>query len=633
MLENINSPDDLKSLRIEDLEKLAKEIRDVIIERVSINGGHLASNLGVVELAIALHYVFKSPEDKIIWDVGHQSYPHKLLTGRYKDFHTLRKFKGISGFPKRSESPHDIFGTGHSSTSISAAAGIIEGRDLKNSKFNVIAVIGDGALTSGLAFEGLNYIGHVKKNLIVVLNDNEMAISANVGALSNYLSKILTSTFLKKFKRDTKAFIEGIPKIGESFAKLAAKAEGSIKSFFLPGGLFEDLGFNYVGPLDGHDLHLLIETFKNLKDSFEPIFLHVVTKKGKGYAYSEQDPSIYHGIGPFKVETGIGNITKKSINENDNLTTISYSELFGKTLTELAATNEKIIAITAAMKEGTGLSLFADKFPDRFFDVGIAEPHAVTFAAGLATEGFKPVVAIYSTFLQRAYDQIIHDVCLQKLPVIFAIDRGGIVGEDGATHQGIFDLSFLRVIPNLIIMSPKDGIELIAMLRFAIEQDRPVAIRYPRENVTFSIKGQSYPKIELGKAEVIKDGKDLAIIAIGSTVNPSFLVAKKCMENSIDIAVINARFIKPLDEKIIANLIEQGIKKIITIEENILAGGLGAAVLETLNDMQKNNLLVKRLGIKDSFIEHGSQHILRKELGLDVGGIYKEIIDFFHQKA
>lgn len=633
LIEEIDSPKKLKSLKAEQLKKLAEEMRKIIIHRVSINGGHLASNLGVVELTIALHYVFDSPMDKIIWDVGHQSYPHKLLTGRYKDFHTLRKFGGLSGFPKISESPHDIFGTGHSSTSISAAAGIIEARDLRRDKFNVIAVIGDGAMTSGLAFEGLNYIGHVKKNLIVILNDNEMSISPNVGALSNYLSKILTGSFFKRFKRDTKALIEGIPRIGESVAKIAEKAEGSIKGFFLPGGLFEDLGLNYAGPIDGHDILLMIETLKNLKDSNEPVLVHIVTKKGKGYKYSEIDPCIYHGIGPFKVETGIDNIkgSDTSIAELTNVN-ISYSELFGKALTELALNDKRIVAITAAMKEGTGLSSFADKFPDRFYDVGIAEPHAVTFAAGLATQGIKPVVAIYSTFLQRAYDQIIHDVCLQNLPVIFAIDRGGIVGEDGATHQGLFDLSFLRAIPNLIIMSPKDGNEMIEMLRFAINLNGPVAIRYPRGNICCAFNTEEFSKVELGKSEIIHQGSHSAIIAIGNSVYPSLIAAKRFAEKSIDIAVINARFLKPIDKDLLISL-TQKFKKLITVEENVLAGGFGSAVLEALSKAKITDVLVKRIGIDDVFIEHGSQRTLRKKFYLDEEGIYNEINEFLGLNA
>lgn len=629
LIEEISSPDKLKSLKIDQLKKLAEELREIIIQRVSINGGHLASNLGVVELTIALHYVFNSPIDKIVWDVGHQSYPHKLLTGRYHDFKTLRKFGGISGFPRISESPHDIFGTGHSSTSISAASGIIGARDLKKEKFNVIAVIGDGALTSGLAFEGLNYAGHIKKNLIVILNDNEMSISRNVGALSNYLSRILTGSFFKKFKRDTKAIIEGIPKIGESVAKIAEKAEGSIKGFFLPGGLFEDLGFNYVGPIDGHDIPLLIEALRNLKDISEPTLVHIVTKKGKGYKYSEVDPCIYHGIGPFKIDIGICGDSKEipeTLKELKNFC-LPYSELFGRSLVELAAEDKRVVAITAAMKEGTGLSIFAQKFPDRFYDVGIAEPHAVTFAAAMATQGIKPVVAIYSSFLQRAYDQIIHDVCLQNLPVIFAIDRGGIVGEDGATHHGLFDLSFLRNIPNLVIMSPKDGSEMVDMLSFALKHNGPIAIRYPRGSVCWEFNPEKQNIIELGKAEILTEGDDAAIIAIGNTVFPTLKAARMLANNSINVTVINARFLKPLDKDLIC-LLFQRIKRFITVEENVLAGGFGSSVIEALNEARIMGVLVKRIGINDVFVEHGSQRTLRKNFGLDEDGIYNAALEF-----
>ncbi len=651
LIENIKSPQDLKSLKAEDLNVLAEELRNIIIERVSINGGHLASNLGVVELTIALHYVFNSPEDKIVWDVGHQSYSHKLLTGRYKDFHTLRKHKGISGFPKISESPHDVFGTGHSSTSISAALGILEARDIiKKSQISnlksqipnkVIAVIGDGALTSGLAFEGLNHAGHLKKDLIVILNDNEMSISHNVGALSNYLNKVLTGTFYKKFKKETKAFLEGIPKIGETVAKIAQKAEGSMKGFFLPGGLFEDLGFNYLGPIDGHDIPLLIETFNSIKDANEPTLIHIVTKKGKGYKFSEDDPCIYHGVGPFEADTGIQKDSNKSAvasnelkesNSKDSLlvtrhSLLSYSDVFGNALMEIAESDKRVVAITAAMKEGTGLAVFAERFPERFYDVGIAEPHAVTFAAGLAVQGLKPVVAIYSTFLQRAYDEIIHDVCLQNLPVVFAIDRAGIVGEDGATHQGLFDISFLRHIPNPLFMAPKDGQELKDMLKFAVQYNGPSFIRYPRGKIQKPEDRTQGTEIKIGKAEVLMEGDDVAIIAVGNAVNPSLKAAEMLKGDGINACVVNARFIKPLDEELIISMSER-IKRIITVEENVLAGGFGSAVLECLDKAGLNDVAIKRIGIDDRFIEHGSQEILRKKYGLDEDGIYKTALAF-----
>ena len=612
-IENIKSPADIKTLSSAELKDLAEELREIIIERVSINGGHLASNLGVVELTLALHYIFDSPSDKIVWDVGHQSYTHKLLTGRFEKFPTIRKHKGISGFPKIDESIHDSFGTGHSSTSISAALGIITARDKKKEKFKVIAVIGDGALTAGIAFEGLNHAGHLKKDLIVVLNDNEMSISPNVGALSAYLNRILTGDLYQKFKKETKSFIESIPKLGGPFSKVAKKAEETLKGLFLPGILFEELGFNYIGPIDGHNIELLIETFKKVKNADAPTLVHVITKKGKGYEFSEKDPCIFHGVGPFEVETG-DPISNKKIP--------SYSEIFGQVLTLLAGHDERIIAISAAMREGTGLECFAEKYPDRFYDVGIAEPHAVTFAAGLASQGLRPVVAVYSTFLQRGYDEIIHDVCLQNLPVVFAIDRAGIVGEDGPTHQGVFDISYLRHIPNLVVMAPKDEHELKDMLEFSLKYNGPSAIRYPRgrvHNAGFKIQDSN---IELGKAEILKEGEDIALIAIGNTVYPALNAAALLEKDGVKAAVINARFVKPMDKGLIFSMASR-IKRVVTIEENLLAGGFGSAVLEYLNSVDIHDVKIKTLGIPDEFVEQGSQAILRKKYGLDEEGIYQ----------
>ncbi len=621
-LELIKSPSDIKKLSFPELKKLAEEMRQEIVYRVSKNGGHLASNLGVVELSIAIHYVFNSPVDKIIWDVGHQSYPHKLITGRYERFSDLRKYKGISGFPKREESEHDAFGTGHSSTSISAAMGIIEGRDKNKQDFKVIAVIGDGAMTAGLALEGLNNAGDLKKDLIVVLNDNEMSISPNVGALSAYLNRILTGERFQKFKKETKAFLESIPRLGDKAAKIAQKTEEMLKGLFLPGILFEELGFNYVGPIDGHNVELLIDTFKRIKTSLSPVLIHVITKKGKGYEFSEKDPSMFHGIGPFKLETGLP-IT------GDGL---AYSEVFGETLTELAKRDDKIIAITAAMKEGTGLEHFAKKYPERFYDVGIAEPHAVTFAAGLATRGLKPVVAIYSTFLQRSYDEIVHDVCLQNLHVVFAIDRAGIVGEDGPTHNGTFDLSYLRHIPNLIVMSPKDDIEFKYMLELALNHDGPIAIRYPRGKVKSLISPpSSLIPFNIGKAEILREGKDVALIALGNTVHPSIQAAERLMKEGISAMVVNARFIKPLDHNLISS-VALTVPRIITIEENALQGGFGSAVIEFLNEVEVNNVKVRRLGIPDVFIEQGQQNELRRIYGLDEKGIYLSVLSFLKEQ-
>jgi 1-deoxy-D-xylulose-5-phosphate synthase len=614
LIKNIESPADLKKLTQEELPLLAEELRDIIIEQVSCEGGHLASNLGVVELTIALHYVFNTPLDKIVWDVGHQSYAHKLLTGRFKKFATLRKYRGLSGFPKMEESPFDAFGTGHSSTSISAALGIAEARDKRGERFKVIPVIGDGALTSGLAFEGLNNAGQLKKDLLVILNDNEMSISKNVGALSAYLNRILTGEAFQKLKKETKSFLEHIPKLGAPVSKMAQRAEETIKGLFLPGILFEELGFTYIGPIDGHDIDLLIETFSRVRQLNEPVLLHVITKKGRGYKFSEKDPCVFHGIGPFDLDTGT---------VSSDPTTPTYSEVFGKALTALAQEDIRLVAISAAMREGTGLDIFSEKFPERFYDVGIAEPHAVTFAAGLASHGLRPVVAIYSTFLQRAYDEIIHDVCLQNLPVIFAIDRSGIVGEDGATHQGVFDISYLRHIPNLLVMSPKDAPELRGMLRLALHHDGPSAIRYPRGRVKQPI-GYSAKEaaVTMGKGELLSQGDDIALIAIGNAVSPAFKAAEMLRKEGISPCVINARFIKPLDEELILSTASR-VKRIVTVEENVLAGGFGSAVLECLNKAELDDVSVRRIGIEDEFVEHGSQSILRKKYSLDDEGIYR----------
>ena len=619
---NIKKLEDLKKLTIPELKELAKELRQIIIERVAINGGHLASNLGTVDLTIALHYVFNSPKDKIIWDVGHQSYSHKILTGRAETFSTIRQYGGISGFPKIDESPHDAFGTGHSSTSISSALGIIEARDQKKEDFKVIAVIGDGALTAGLAFEGLNHAGHLQKDLIVVLNDNEMSISPNVGALSAYLNRIMTGDLYTKFKKETKLFLERIPKVGEPFLKIAQRAEDTVKGFFVPGMLFEELGFEYVGPIDGHKIESLIETFERFKDFPMPVLIHAITKKGKGYSPAEKSPWIFHGVGPFDIETG-------SQISSANPT---YSEIFGSYLVKLAREDSRIVAITAAMTEGTGLSEFAKTFPSRFYDVGIAESHAVTFAAGLASQGLKPVVAIYSTFLQRAYDEIVHDVCLQNLPVIFAIDRAGIVGEDGPTHNGAFDISYLRHIPNIVIMAPKDENELGRMLKTAISHDGPVAIRYPRGAVSKIPTDMELKKLTIGESEILKDGRDILIIAIGSAVQPAKHASELLNEMGISACVINARFAKPIDASLIGNLAKE-IKSVLTVEENVVQGGFGSAVLEHLSEMDIDGLKIKMLGLPDKFIEHGPQNLLRKILGLDAEKITEEALTLIGKKG
>jgi len=626
LIEKIKNPADIKKLSITDLKDLADELREIIIETVATNGGHLASNLGAVDLTIALHYIFNSPEDKMIWDVGHQSYAHKLLTGRYDAFSTIRQHGGISGFPKMSESPHDAFGTGHSSTSISAALGIVEARDIIKSQMRdlrsdipnkVIAVIGDGAMTAGLAFEGLNHAGHLKKDIIVILNDNEMSISPNVGALSAYLRRIMMGDLYTRLKKETKLFLEKIPAFGEPVLKIAQRAEDTVKGLFVPGLLFEELGFEYVGPVDGHKIDSLIEIFKTFKEFPGPVLIHTITRKGKGYEPAEKNPGLFHGVGPFDIETGEQVSSGKK----------SYSEIFGNCLTKLAKEDGRVVAITAAMTEGTGLGEFVNTFPKRFYDVGIAEPHAVTFAAGLATQGLKPVVAIYSTFLQRAYDEIIHDVCLQNLPVVFAIDRGGIVGDDGPTHNGTFDLSYLRHIPNLTVMAPKDGYELKCMLKTAISIDSPSAIRYPRGAVANSDEHEELATIPVGKAELLKAGDDILIIAIGSTVIPAINASELLADVGINASVVNARFVKPLDTDLISRL-AGNMKYILTVEENAVSGGFGSAVLEYLSQSGIQGLQIKLLGIPDKFIEQGPQALIRKKLGLDAEGIAKEALAF-----
>jgi len=613
LIEKIKDTKDLRKLSSNELKQLAEELRETIIGTISKTGGHLASNLGSVELTIALHYVFNSPDDKIVWDVGHQAYTHKLLTGRYDSFSTNRQHGGISGFPKMSESPCDSFGTGHSSTSISAALGILEGREQNMDNFKSIAVIGDGAMTAGLAFEGLNHAGHLKKDLIVILNDNEMSISPNVGALSAYLSRLMTGEVVTKIKKETKQLLEHIPKVGEPFLKIAKKAEETVKGLFVPGLLFEELGFEYVGPIDGHDTDTLIEILSRFRDYDAPILLHTITKKGKGYEPAEQNPGSFHGVGPFNIETG------KPLSSGGT----SYSSVFGSYLTELAKEDKRIVAVTAAMTEGTGLAGFAQKYPKRIYDVGIAEPHAATFAAGLATEGIKPVVAIYSTFLQRSYDEIIHDICLQNLPVIFAIDRGGIVGDDGPTHNGTFDLSFLRHIPNLVVMAPKDGHELKCMLKTAVNHNGASAIRYPRANADDADDNAEVINLPIGKAEVLKEGSDITIVAIGNMVTPSIEAAELLSEKGIKATVVNARFAKPLDMELISELANK-TGRILTVEENVIAGGFGSAILEELTQSGAEGFKLRMLGLPDRFIEQGPQALLRKGLGLDAEGIAKE---------
>jgi 1-deoxy-D-xylulose-5-phosphate synthase len=621
LLGGINNPDELKLLKPEQLPQLAEEIREEIITTVSKTGGHLASSLGVVELTIALHYIFNTPQDKIVWDVGHQSYAHKILTGRREQFHTLRQYKGISGFPRREESIYDTFNVGHSSTSISAALGIAEARCLKGETHKVVAVIGDGSLMAGLAWEGLNQAGHIKKDIIVILNDNEMSISPNVGALSAYLSRIITGQFYNRFKKEMVAFVDTIPGIGKSMLKVAKQSEEFLKGLLVPGLLFEELGFRYIGPISGHRFDHLLENLQNVKNLHGPILIHVLTNKGKGYAPAEKNPITFHGTGPFDVKTGRPSSKKTSVP--------SYTQVFAQTLIKLAKNNKHIIAITAGMPNGTGLDKFSKAFPEKFYDVGIAEQHAITFAAGMAAEGLRPVIAIYSTFLQRGYDQIIHDVCYQNLPVVFVLDRAGIVGEDGATHNGLFDLSYLRNIPNMIIMAPKDENELQHMLKTALSCDSPVAIRYPRGKgygVKLDVQLTTLP---IGKAEVLQDGDDLVILAVGGSVYPALNAAERLKEAKIKTGIVNVRFVKPLDKELVYTLARK-VGRIITVEENVLSGGFGSAVLETLGESDIQGTRVKCLGVNDVFVEHGSQSILRKKYGLDVEGIVRsarEILD------
>ena len=620
LLKKINNPNDLKKLKKDDLPLLAAEIRKLIIETVSKTGGHLASSLGVVELTIALHYIFDAPDDKIIWDVGHQAYTHKILTERKSKFHTLRQYKGISGFPKIEESDYDAFNTGHSGTSISAALGLAKARDTKKENHSVIAVIGDGSTTAGMAFEGFNQAGHLKSNLIVILNDNEMSISANVGAVSAYLSKILTGQLYTKLIDEIDTLLKHIPKIGNRVSRLAHRVEEAIKGILIPGRIFEDLGFNYVGPIDGHDLFHLVSALQGIKKLKGPVLFHLVTKKGKGYQPAEEKAPSFHGVSSFNI--GTGTFLKKKSSK-------TYTEAFGDSITELAQKDIRIIAITAAMTDGTGLSKFAKKFPDRFYDVGIAEQHAATFAAALALEGLKPVVAVYSTFLQRAYDQVLHDICLMNLPVTFALDRAGIVGEDGPTHHGMFDLSYMRNLPNLVFMAPKDENELRHMLKTALEFNGPAALRYPRGSGPSVNYDKKIKPLEIGSAEVLKEGDELAIIAIGNMVSPSLNAADILSQKGIDVTVVNARFIKPLDKNLIIKLARR-TKKIVTVEENVLQGGFGSAVMEMLEEEGIANIQFKRIGIPDKFIEHGSPDVLRKNYGLNEECIAETIWKHFN---
>ncbi len=617
LLSKINSPEDIKKLKFSQLRSLAKEIREYILEVVSQNGGHLAPNLGTVELTLALHYVFESPKDIIIWDVGHQCYTHKIITGRREEFPTLRKWKGISGFPKRKESPHDFLDTGHSSTSISAGLGMTTALKLKKEQNRkVVVVIGDGSITAGLAFEGLNNAGFQKEDLLIILNDNEMSISPNVGALSSFVSKRLTGNLTRFIKKEIEKIAHKVPG-GESILSLFKKGEDLLKIAITPGALFTALNFEYVGPVNGHDIELLVDILKNLKKMKGPIIFHVITKKGKGYPPAEKDPETFHGVGPFDLKTG--KLIKKA-----NMPP-TYTEIFGRTIVRLAEVEPKLVAITAAMKTGTGLKEFAERFPDRFFDVGICEQHAVTFATGLALQGMIPVCAIYSTFLQRAFDQLIHDVALNQAKVIFAIDRAGLVGEDGPTHHGAFDLSYLRLIPGFVVMVPRDENQLQHMLYSALEYPHPTAIRYPRgygEGVSLDWE---FKKIPLGKAEVLKEGKDISIFGAGPCLYAALRTASSLEKEGISVEVVDVRFVKPLDEEAILSSAKK-TGKVLVIEENTCIGGLSSAIAELLIE-KTDKVKFKKIALPDKFIEHGDLKTLREICGLSAENIKASLLD------
>lgn len=619
-LEKVDYPSDLKKLTINELSYICSEIRDLIVRTVSKTGGHLSSSLGVVELTVAIHYVFDAPKDKIIWDVGHQCYAHKILTGRRERFQTLRQDGGISGFPSKDESIYDTFNTGHASNSISIAVGLAEAKKKMNSDEKILAVIGDGALCGGMAFEALNHAGHAKSDIIVILNDNEMSISRNIGALSSYLNRLMTGEFVSRARERVKSLLQNIPALGHRFYKVARYIEEVTKGLIVPGIFFEELGFQYIGPIDGHNLQALIETLRNIKKLKGPLLVHVITKKGKGYRFAETDPERFHGVPQFDISTGE---TKKEKN-------LTYTDVFGSTILKLAEKDEKIIAITAAMSLGTGLSRFAKVFPDRFYDIGIAEEHAVTFAAALSLKGFKPYVAIYSTFLQRAYDQILMDVCLQNIPLCLCLDRGGIVGQDGPTHHGVFDLSYLRHMPNMVVMAPKDEKEFRNMLFSAYYYGRPVAIRYPRGEVLGVQMDEDFSLIPLGRWEILKEGRDICIVACGRMVNEAYMAAQSLEIEGISCGIVNGRFIKPVDYDTLKDVATRS-GRILTVEENSIVGGFGAGIVEALSDMDIS-VPVKRLGVPDEFLPHGSQLGLRMKLGLTKEGIEKAVKEWLKRE-
>lgn len=614
VLDKIQKENDIKNLEPEELEVLAQEIREFLIQKISVTGGHLASNLGVVELTMALHLAFDLPQDKLIWDVGHQAYTHKLLTGRKAGFDDLRKYGGMSGFPKRKESDCDAFDTGHSSTSISAGLGYVAARDIQGQDYNVVSIIGDGSLTGGMAYEALNNASHLKSNFIIILNDNNMSISENVGGMSNYLNGLRTGDAYNGLKRGVEDTLKRIPVQGEKIVYQIRKTKSGIKQLIVPGMLFEDMGITYLGPVDGHDVRKLYKTLREAKRVDHAVLVHVLTKKGKGYGPAEENPSRFHGTGPFVIETG----EPKAGAGKD-----SYTDVFSKVITDIGKTDEKVVTITAAMADGTGLNRFAKKFPERFYDVGIAEEHALTFAAGLAAGGMKPVVALYSSFLQRAYDQTIHDVCLQNLPVMLAVDRAGLVGNDGETHQGLFDLSFLSTIPNMTILSPKNRWEMADMIRFAVDFEYPIALRYPRGTAYEGLKEFRAP-IEYGKSEVLYEEEDIAVIFVGHMASLAEEVRNSLKDIGYSCSLINARFVKPLDTA----MLEQAAKEhklLVTIEENVLTGGFGQQVLDYVSRAMLP-VKVRNIGISDDYVEHGNADVLRAEVGLEKNAIVKQII-------
>lgn len=614
LLEKIQKENDIKQLKPEELEKLAEEIRQFLVEKISVTGGHLASNLGVVELTMALHLAFELPQDKMIWDVGHQSYTHKILTGRRAGFDDLRKYGGMSGFPKRKESECDAFDTGHSSTSISAGLGYVAARDIKGEEHSVISIIGDGAMTGGMAYEALNNASRLKSNFIIVLNDNNMSISENVGGMSRYLNGLRTAEAYTGLKKGVEDTLMKIPVQGEKILYQMKKTKSGLKQLFVPGMFFEDMGITYLGPVDGHDIRKLYKTFQEAKRVDHAVLVHVLTKKGKGYVPAEENPSRFHGIVPFDIETG----EAKEKSSKD-----SYTDIFSKVFCDIAKQNDAVVGITAAMADGTGLARFARMFPDRFFDVGIAEEHALTFAAGLAAGGLKPVVAVYSSFLQRAFDQTIHDVCLQNLPVMIAVDRAGLVGSDGETHQGLFDLSFLNMIPNMTILSPKNRWEMADMVRFCADFQYPVALRYPRGAAYEGLSAFRTP-IVYGKSEILYEEEDIAVIFVGHMAELAVQVRDRLKEIGYHCSLINARFVKPLDTEMLEALTKDH-RLLVTIEENVLSGGFGEQVLHYVS-RAKLDVGVRCIGIPDDYVEHGNVDLLRREVGLDAETIVKQII-------